>query len=392
MPVLILPAAGALALAALALVILLAWSLFGKSMAHVIPDWHIPLLGSIQRAALTLIGTAFHKVEGAAEAAVRPIGHALYYPVHAWSVMTQAVVHGFGEVHATEHWITRVQAPRIYHRAVAAIAGQLAAVYRRISAVHVAVDAYVHYAITHDAALAKADAAAVRGWAATRIAHLGVRIVHLRADLAGTRAYVLTQARRYVDAEGVRVRVWTAVRLDHLSVRVEHLRADLAGATAHVLAQAHAYADRAGHDAQVAAINQLNTSATAHIAQDWQGIRDETDALLGEIGADFPKVAADLRDLPISLPTTVPVALSAALAAAIPMLRLARDCTVPNCRNLSRFGRDLADMEAAVEGVDVFAWLAEMVTHPGSAAADLAADLTGPAQAVVTDARDLLGV
>lgn len=392
MPVLVLPAAAGLVLAAVALLILLAWPLLGRTVARIVPDWHIPLLGNLQSAALALVVTAGKAMAHRAEQAVSPIAKVMLYPVHAVGLLFGATVGAVRAIHATETWVVHSLIPHYYRAALHRITANNAAIYRRISHVHVAVDAYVHYAILHDAALAKADAARALATAWTRMDAISHRIARVHRQVDAYVHYAITHDAALARHNLALVRAWADQRMDTLSQRITANRAAANAYIHYVYTHAIAHADAAAAAAKTAAVAQLDTNTVTHLAPTWDDVRAGVDGLSDTLAGDFADVARDLAAIPRALPQTVPVSIASVAALAVPLLRLAEDCTVPNCRNLSSFGRDLAAMTEAIEVGSMFPWLIELITDPESGAAGVISDLQEPMDTIVADIRTMAGV
>jgi hypothetical protein len=102
-------------------------------------------------------------------------------------------------------------------------------------------------------------------------------------------------------------------------------------------------------------------------------------ALRDVLGADFPWLN-DLAGLMAGAGTAGLLgALIRSMATSQAVTKLATDCIVPNCRNLSGLGSLLSELSGLLEGDIIFALLAAAVTDPAGAARDIEAAIYQPA-------------
>lgn len=86
----------------------------------------------------------------------------------------------------------------------------------------------------------------------------------------------------------------------------------------------------------------------------------------GDWGAD---VIEGLRDIPIGRIGSIAGIAALAGATTLSFARYLEECGIPNCRNLSQYGKDLQDLLGVVGDASFLALLVELIDHPGNAAA-----------------------
>jgi hypothetical protein len=145
-------------------------------------------------------------------------------------------------------------------------------------------------------------------------------------------------------------------------------------------------------DAVAGVITVVDVDAIHGLAAAWPGLIDDVGALVGVIGTDLPDIGAAVRAIPRDIPADLAGALTAVGAISIPMLRYMARCGVPNCRNLSQLGRDLAELATAVEAGAFLALLVGLAADPIGTAHWLTDNVGGLATDAVDSARSLLGV
>lgn len=194
----------------------------------------------------------------------------------------------------------------------------------------------------------------------------------LRADIAGAEAL----AAHEVSALAASTRA-----------ELSQLAADLAAGvqTAEALASSQVRALQQG------IITDLETIGDSAVSIAWPGAVPDIQALRGTLGADFPWLN-DLLGLMAGAGTAGLLGtLIRSMATSQAVTRLATDCIVPNCRNLSGLGSLLQDLGGLLETDLIFALLAAAVTDPTSAARDIEAALYRPASDAAGLFAQLLG-
>ena len=212
----------------------------------------------------------------------------------------------------------------------------------------------------------------------------------------------ITAAEAYAAAEVVQLDRELSAELAGLSAAVA---ADLAGAqqlAAGLFSTAEADLTRGLSAAEALAFSQvqalqrgiytdLENWGDQAVTQAWPDVAGDLQALRGALGADFPWLN-DLIDALGGLGAAgLAGALIQSLAGAHAITRLAADCIVPNCRNLSGLGNDLAGLAALFSAGVIFAWIAEGVADPSAWARDTSAVLGPVGSRTVARARATFG-
>jgi len=135
-------------------------------------------------------------------------------------------------------------------------------------------------------------------------------------------------------------------------------------------------------------LEQWGDQAVSHV---WPEADQDIAALKQTLGADFPWLNDLLGALGGLGSAGIAGALIRAIAGAEVVTNLAEQCIIPNCRNLSGLGQDLAELLQAASVAAMVAWLAFCVTDPAGAATDIQDVLLNPLRDVVTGASHLFG-
>lgn len=124
----------------------------------------------------------------------------------------------------------------------------------------------------------------------------------------------------------------------------------------------------------------------------WPILVTELAAATEAAGPELADVRALIKAVPTRAPGTIAEAESAPLDITRVLTRVMTDCTIPNCRNLSKYGRDLHGLGDLLAGAGLLAFVAYAVAHPHEAAQDtedvVSPIIDGTAHAVET----ILGV
>jgi hypothetical protein len=259
---------------------------------------------------------------------------------------------------------------RLYHAAVAYVVAEVKVVERyAVALVH-----NLARAVLHDLALVKAYAVAI-------VHNLAVAVVH---DIAVVKAYAIALVHTEVVALSNAIRAVDAKVAALSTGIIKLIRSEVA--TGVQAAEQFAVAE-AAH-----AIHIVDVDAAAAIAAVAPGIIDDVGKLIDTIGTDLPDIGAAVRAIPRDIPGDLAASLTMVGALSVPMLRFMRECGIPNCRNLSQFGRELRDLLGALEDGALIAFLAMLCTDPEGAASFVTDDIGGVIDGAVSAARDLMGV
>ena len=217
---------------------------------------------------------------------------------------------------------------------------------------------------------------------------LGATIAADAHYLAGRIDTVEAEARALITSTGHYVMTVLAGELARVDAALTYLAGRIDTVTAAAVTAARGYALEAEH----AAIATVDSTAAAVAGTVWPDITADADALAGELATDLP----DLRALVDAIPRVRPLDLADALAGAATvdavLVKYLRDCGVPNCRNLGKFGHDLQALFGLVEDGALFALLAALITDPGDTVRPLHDFLAPLAGDAVAAGRALAGV
>lgn len=392
MPVVAAPALIAIAAALLALLILYGIKYLVLAVAHLMPR-NIPVIGDFLYRTILAIGAgAMAVIQWIMADVIRPVINWVLAPVFAflnWMAGVETAVSVFANQIV---WLIADGIPQLAHD--------------------------LRHRISELADALRSRIANLRDWAVAHVAH-AVAVALATALAAVHDARVL--ARDLVD--GARalahrlhdtLKAWAvaaiAAAVSDLHAVIHQLRLDLVAKIDAVraiikteLATAEGYTDTAVSDAIAAmkhatsvaiagVIQTVDVDTVAPLAAAWPGIIDDVTTLEGVIATDLPDIGAAIRAIPRAVPTDLTGALAIVGAISVPMLRYMRDCGIPNCRNLSSLGRELANLLDDLAGGAFLAMLIALAADPAGTARFLHDNVEPIAEDAIGAARNLIGV
>lgn len=385
-------ALAAVAAALIALLLLYGASYVAKLVAHLIPTG-LPLIGSkLRNAVETAASAAVHAVASWLDAAVSPIETALTAPFYVFHTCIDLLFSVSRQLQRAVEWLHSVRLPQITAWVAWKIGQALTAIDTRIGQVA----DWVTWKIGQAVSAIDARIGQVTDWVAWKITGA---VAGVEADLAsgiGTVERDLTRAVAGVEADLAAV---AAGEAHALAAAISGVEADLSATArqltsyvdqraAAALAAAETYATTAAGQAVGALVTDVDNLLEPVAA----GVIDDLDTLAGTLATDFPDVSQLLREVDLSRLAGMAGALTGSLAIARVLTRLAEDCTVPNCRNLGKFGRELQALLGVVEGAGFLAFLTAMITEPEPTAHAIESAIGTVARDTAHGIADLIGV
>lgn len=281
--------------------------------------------------------------------------------------------------HLVKPLATFILAPVVFAERLAY--GGLSAAFGLATAVWWTVDTYVPREV----------ARAGRGTLAA-VTHLAAR---LTADVRSIEARI-TRDVKYLDGKiGHEVRAAESAAAAGISHEAARITADVSAlgrkiATAEV--DTLAKAKVAATTAATAAVGVLGADIGKALADTWPDVITAADGAIAAAGTGLADVTDALRAIPRAVPTSVVEAIAAVTGVSVAATRLAEDCTIPNCRNLSGLGQDLLDLLGVLEDGAFLAMIAALVADPAGTSREVADVLTPIADTAIGAGKSLLGV
>lgn len=250
-------------------------------------------------------------------------------------------------------------------------------------------------------------AATLYGWATAR-AH--AETLNLAASvniqLRGVRAYaanLTTAERTLAHAEVVNAGRSATILFGQAQAHAEELaRADrvvahaetlnLARSTNALISSTKVYADTVSTQAAARSTAKLSSDSALAVHPDFAGMRSDLEAAAAVFGIGQPAITALISRVPSAAPASLPGAEAAHAAITRVLTKTMEDCVAPNCRDTSKFGRDLQSLFGLVEGAAFLAFLAFIIRDPDAAVRETFDTLDGLTHTIIDGARNLVGV
>lgn len=376
------------------LCVLLAWALvqFAQVVGRLLPDWHIPGFGSLRGTVTNAAAAAEAGIKSAVQSAARPLAQFILAPIIVLRTLfdrlgdnvvaaTSALVGITG--HLIPAWVTtlrtaitsaRTQAFAHADQAVAGLAHTVGADVANLM-----------HAIDSAEATLLADLSRTR---AELVALIGSDVSTLHADLVR-----VSQALQHnIDASfGNSLSLLRSVQAS--------LTAAISAAESRAVNLAHGLVnaavselDKAIDVAKAAVLAEVDALAHGVCLPLWPSVTAGIDAIDKAAAGAFTDTLQGLRAIPRDIPTTLPLALSGVVSVVTALERFTADCTIPNCKNLSGFGRDLQALFGLVEDGVIVALLVEAARDPQGTAHAVHNMIGTPIEASVHAIGALAGV
>lgn len=177
---------------------------------------------------------------------------------------------------------------------------------------------------------------------------------------------------------------------DAWGARLTSMIADVANTAAKDAASAFDHANAVIGERVAGLSTDIDTAARHGFDVAWKESARDLGALKDVIGHDFPDISALLpwaEGAGIAGLTGVIARLAATSAISV---RAIEDCVVPNCKNLSQFGKDLAELNSAASTAAMLAYIIAAVEDPIGTANDTIAVTRPMVDTVVRPLVDLI--
>lgn len=392
MPVLVLGDLAVIIIGLAALLFLYALSVIVKSISFVFPSVSVPFLGSLRSGIVSAINGALSPVRNYCLPIVINVISIIQSPQIFIASFISKLLGVAQEITATFQHVYSVAIPRA-----------LTAAYSRAAALYNQAIGYVNsQVVALRSAIAAAENAAI-GVAQNLYnqAHAYAAGLYNQAIAFATAqsAAAISEAQHlynlsigFATNNGAAV-LHEAQALYNQSVQHADALASQLDNEARTLANA---AEQAGKSAAIAAETAAINAVTGPLITDlpnvWPALGKAVDGIIDAAAGGL----TDAIDWAKGFDHAIPISAGATLAATLPIVtsltKLAEDCVIPNCKNLSQFGKDLQNLFGIIEDAAFLGLLAEFFTNPAGAANEVKSILVPVMDATVGAAENLIGV
>lgn len=158
------------------------------------------------------------------------------------------------------------------------------------------------------------------------------------------------------------------------------------------VADAEQFATTAVNQAIGVITTDIDNDILGALAGIWTDVGAAIPELEGVIGTGDADILDALKRIDWTIPGSIAGVASLAGVTALTLTRFLRDCGIPNCQNLSQFGKDLSGLTALVGGADLTALLVELIHDPSNAYSTVESGFGAIITGAVSTARELLSV
>jgi hypothetical protein len=382
----------ALAAAIVALLTLYATGALARAMASFLPNWHIPGLGHLRDAVISGISHALGWIGNFMDDTVHALAYFLNAIVTVPLRLFNGMLSGIEAAATVTSWTVRTFVPR-----------ELGSLRRWTSAGLAAAHAYVVSwirALQHSiAAVAAAAHAYTAAWVHNLQATIsaGLAVAHTYTAtwvgrLQRTAAADLAAAEAYARATAATISGTLAHDIASVDGRLSATAASLSATVATDVVQLEGKIAAAASSATAAALGVISTDIEHVIARELADITGAIGAAEGVAAGDFADVLDWIRGIDISKITDIAGVTALTIGITGALTRYLEKCGMPNCRNLSRFGRDLQALFRFVDDAALLALFIDLAVRPEAAAREFVAVVATPLEDTIGAARSLLGV
>lgn len=382
----------ALVAALVALLVLYAAGTVGKMFAAFIPSIHIPLVGNLRSIVTAGINTGLTWVEDAMDDTIAPLSKFMTAVIARPEAIYNSIAALAGRARGVMAWIVETYIPRevsALNRSIASAkaaaesyaASKVSTVTKTLSADYAALHHYSYLVYGYAITAVNAAKAAAEAYTRAEIAALTKTVA---ADLAAAEAYTKTAIAALSTTVTKDVTALNATVTAGVSTAT-------AAATKAAVSAATSIAASASTDVSAVA-GYVDLEASKALTAVWPDIITAVDGAIDVAGTADTDITDALGRVARAVPTDLVGALTGVGAISLAMTRYLEDCGIPNCRNLSGLGRDLAALLDLVEDASFLALIIALISDPADGARLVDDTLGGLADATMGTAKTLFGV
>lgn len=367
---------GAVVAGLMALLFLLAWAQWGHAITQTL-NVNVPIIGNaIGRLVSEALEASYLVLLGWFDAAVTPVADFIIRPIVAIESIFDAL-NGMGQ--STLNAVISITTVKI--PAAIGVAGQFttsigAYILTQVGGWVATLQSVVVAGLATERAFASAAVAAANQYTLNLANYLQGQFAAGLATLQSVVAAGLAAEHTFtLDAYNAAVN-FTDTAYNAATHYSDQLAAAAAADLAAAVATTESYALTTATEAVGVLATDLDNEVTASLTAIWPDIATVIPELEGVIGTGDADILDALGRIDWTIPANLAGVASLAGVSALTLARYLKDCGIPNCQNLSQFGRDLQAAIAVVDDVAFIAFLLELI-HDPAAAADLVESSVG---------------
>lgn len=187
------------------------------------------------------------------------------------------------------------------------------------------------------------------------------------------------------------IETWVSGQIFDVGAAIESQLATLTDSVIARLLSLQEWTTQSIQAAYAAVFANLGNQVTQELGGIWDDVATPAEAVVQGIAAEYPDLASQLRNIPLTVPGDIVGALTAVGAITIPLTQYVERCGIPMCKNLSGFGAELQALLGLVGDGALLAFIIEAATNPEAAADEtqsIATDIINP---IVDAVKGLVG-
>lgn len=389
--------------ALMALLFLLAWSVWGPAINKTLAGVRIPglgVIGDIVNAGIQLaLSIAVDALEGIyqillnlLDGAIKPVVDFIDGIVYAVDSQFGAVADYAQQTTSAIIGLTAHVIPGGLAQLSDTLAAQVGAVYDAANGVaqNVASLEAQLQAVTQSAAQLITDAA--HYYTDTQIAALRTSLVdlinHAGVDLTGVGGLVHSQISAALGLVDTAITGAIGTSEGFATDLFRTAEADIAAA----LSTAEGYTDSIAATLGGISATDIDQAITGALAGIYTDIDQAIDGAISAAGTGDIDIVAGLRAIPRVVPVDIAGLAVLTGTSVLALTRYLGECGIPTCNNLSQYGKDLQALLGLVGDASFVALLVELIHHPSKAAQTVHDTFGGAIDAGTGLTRELLGV
>lgn len=370
MPVIVIAPLAAIVIALVALLLFYALHQLFQTLAQGIPSWHIPLLGNIRSFFVDAETAAYNYVVTGLISTLSELWKLITAPVTVLTHLWDQAESTMDSAYNTVHWIIENYVPA----KLAVLSGDLEKLINEARAYALS-EVQSLYNTLHLEETQLYDAAV------SQIDNL-YNVLHAEVDNALS------------TAESAADHIYNVVEGDITAARAyaDSLVTSLDDSLRTLVARGIAEAESTAAALVGAAITDIDNEARTAIAAVWPDVQAGVEGVIKVAGGGFTDVTDLLKGIDLTDVVGLAGAGAIALTGVSALLHLAEDCTIPNCQNLSGFGRDLQGLLGLFGDGALLAFLSAAATDPTGTAQAVTATVGGAYSDVASGFESLVGI
>lgn len=370
MPVIVIAPLAAIVIALLALLLFYALHQLLQTFANGIPSYKFPFVGSLRTAFLNAENTIYTYVVNALVSTLTDLWKLIQAPITVLTHLFDQAEATMDSIYNSAHWIINNYVPA----KLAVLSGDLEKLINDARA----------YALSEVQQLYNTlhlEETNLYDSAVSQIDHL-YNVLH--AEVATALA----------TAESAADHIYNVLEGDIMSIRgyADSLISSLDNSLRALIADGIREAETTAQTLIGAAITDIDHDAAAAVEAVWPDVKAGVDGVIDVAAGGFTDATDLLKGLDLSKAAGLVGAGAAALVGVSALLHLAEDCTIPNCKNLSGFGRDLQALLGLVSDGALIAFLADAASNPAGTAEAISSTIGGAYSDVARGLESLIGI